>query len=301
MISIIICSRSKQKLQEVSENIAATIGVVFEIIAIDNGQGQYSIFQAYNLGVARSKYDLLCFMHEDITVKTETWGVKLESIFRENEQLGLVGVAGSSYKTKMPSHWSFPDALNKTGYINIIQHYSNSTSIIHHFSNPKKEVLSEVVAVDGVWFCTRRKVFDKVSFDDKTFVNFHCYDVDFSLSVGQHYKVAVTFDILIEHFSEGSFNKIWLNETLKLHKKWQDKLPINLDKLSDREQYLEEKKALVCFVQKMIDNNYFDYNILNIIFSKKTLAQFGYIKIAELNYSTGKSIFKRLISLIINK
>ncbi|MCE5282251.1 MAG: glycosyltransferase family protein, partial [Deltaproteobacteria bacterium] len=74
MISIIICSRDSGALKEVSGNIEETIGVPYEIIAIDNSRNQYSIFDAYNLGAEQSTFDHLCFMHEDILYHTPHWG-----------------------------------------------------------------------------------------------------------------------------------------------------------------------------------------------------------------------------------
>lgn len=294
MVSIIICSRDEKKLEEVTQSVVATIGTDYEIIAIDNSKGKYSIFQAYNRGVGRSRGDILCFMHEDIKFKTTNWGRKVEAIFQDTPDLGLVGVAGSSYKPRVPSHWSFPDSINKTRYNNIIQHYAKG-EIVHHLNNPRHEVLSKVAAVDGVWFCTKREIFDKVSFDEETFSNFHGYDVDFSLTVGQYYKVAVTFEVLIEHLSPGSFNKIWLTETLKLHAKWQKKLPINLEPLTEHEQYLEEKKALIWLTKKMIDLNSLNSSILKLIWSKDISGRFGYSKFIGFNLSLIKFFLNKLI------
>jgi GT2 family glycosyltransferase len=293
MVSIIICSRDEEKLKEVNRSISNTIGVTHQVIAIDNSKGDYSIFQAYNIGVKQSHGNILCFMHEDISFKTTDWGKKVESIFEQNTDLGLVGVAGSSYKTRVPSHWSFPDSITKTGYINIIQHYQHNR-IVHHLNNPKQESLSKVAAVDGVWFCARREVFEKVSFDDETFSNFHGYDVDFSLAVNQYYKVAVTFDVLIEHLSPGSFNKVWLSETIKLHDKWQNKLPINLEPLTIQEQYLEEKKALICLTEKMIDLDSLDLSVLRLIWSRDIINRFGYSKFIGFNLSLLRFFVKRI-------
>ena len=62
MISIIICSRFQSISKELKDNIENTVGVVHEIICIDNSKSQYDIFSAYNEGVKRSQYPLLCFM-----------------------------------------------------------------------------------------------------------------------------------------------------------------------------------------------------------------------------------------------
>ena len=48
MISIIICSRFQSISKELKDNIENTIGVVHEIICIDNSKSQYDIFSAYN-------------------------------------------------------------------------------------------------------------------------------------------------------------------------------------------------------------------------------------------------------------
>lgn len=297
MISLIICSRDKQKLQEVIKSAENTIGVAYEVIVIDNSEGKYSIFQAYNEGIRNSSGDMLCFMHEDITFKTNDWGQKIAVIFEENSNIGLIGIAGSSYKSRVPTHWSFPDALAKTSYINIIQHYKDN-KIIHHYNNPRQENFSQVVAVDGVWFCARKDVFNKISFDDRTFFNFHGYDVDFSLSVNKCYRVVVTFDILIEHLSPGNFNKTWLSETIKLHAKWCDNLPVDLEILTKQEQYLEEKKALIWLISKMDDINFADFSALKFIWQDVRL-RFGYAGMSGFLISFAKYRFNKTLSNLI--
>ena len=56
MLSIIICSISPERLQEISQNIHATIGVEHEIIAIDNREKCWSIARAYNEGARQARY-----------------------------------------------------------------------------------------------------------------------------------------------------------------------------------------------------------------------------------------------------
>ena len=71
MISIIICSRTASISDELNQNIDQTIGIPYELVVIDNSENLYSIFSAYNEGVKRSKYEMLCFMHDDIIFKTK--------------------------------------------------------------------------------------------------------------------------------------------------------------------------------------------------------------------------------------
>ena len=66
MISIIICSRDKSISEELSTNISETINHDYELIVIDNSKNKYSIFEAYNSGIKKSKGLYWCFIHDDI-------------------------------------------------------------------------------------------------------------------------------------------------------------------------------------------------------------------------------------------
>lgn len=59
MVSIIICSVSPLLLEDLKQNIAQTIGVEYEIIAIDNREKRWPIAKAYNYGAQQAKYPYL--------------------------------------------------------------------------------------------------------------------------------------------------------------------------------------------------------------------------------------------------
>ena len=65
MISIIICSRTATISKKLSANIAETISCDYELVIVDNSENKYSIFNAYNIGIKRSKGKYLCFVHDD--------------------------------------------------------------------------------------------------------------------------------------------------------------------------------------------------------------------------------------------
>jgi glycosyltransferase involved in cell wall biosynthesis len=241
MISVIICSANKTLLNQVSENIAATIGVPYEIIATDNSSGEQGICSVYNKGILKAQYDTLCFMHEDVLIKTNNWGQVILNIFKKDPGLGLLGVIGSSYKPMTPSGWG--GLGPNTYYSNLIQHNKHSNKPTEHiFRNPNNEKLAQVACVDGVWLCTTKKIASEFMFDEINFTGFHVYDLDLSLFIGQKYKVAVTYEVLIEHFSEGKFDKNWMLDTIKLHQKWNKVLPVNHENLT-REQVIYSEKA----------------------------------------------------------
>lgn len=292
MLSIIICSRSQKMLSEVSQNVADTIGVPYEIIGVDNSSGRYSIFQAYNKGIAQSKFDYLCFMHEDISFETQNWGKKVLEAFEVNTKLGLLGVAGSSYKPAVPSGWSFDSACDDTIYMNIVQYYKGRSNKNTIYSNPKNQSISSVVSVDGVWFCTTKAIAEQVKFDEKTFSGFHCYDVDFSLAVLQQYEVAVTFEVLINHFSEGSFNDSWITETIKLHEKWRAILPVNLERLPAAAVAREEFKAFHAILPRLVGKKELCMAVLKAIWKTNVVSLVGAKKFLVMNLLLIKKSFK---------
>lgn len=251
MISVIISSVNKDYLKKVSENIADTIGVPFEIIAIENREDPRGICEVYNRGIQQAKYNMLCFAHEDITFKTNNWGSMVLQLFADHPDYGLFGVAGSDYKSLAPSGWN--GSGTDTDYSNIIQNFKfQDKKDFHYYKNYDNKKIAQVVCIDGVWFCAPKKIAEEVMFDEDVFKGFHAYDLDFSFAVARKYKVGVTFDILIDHFSEGNFDRTWLEEILKFHKKWNHHLPVNLRPFPRNTSLSTEKHTFQYFIDRLI-------------------------------------------------
>lgn len=297
MISIIICSASTEELKQVSQNIDLTIGVPYEIIGINNSDGKRGICEVYNEGKRKAQYDTLCFMHEDIEIKTENWGINVLNIFSENKEIGVVGVAGGGYKALAPSGWycveyNSPDK----SFQNVIQGFKlKSKTEVHAYHNPYLQKLSEVVCVDGMWFCARKNILNDKPFDEDMLKGFHGYDVDFCLSIFGKHKIVVTYDILMKHSSEGNFNKEWLNDLLKLHRKWNAHLPMTVTKsVSKEDLYFTEKRALKNVIEQMLEWEYSFSDIQRMLFSlaksrKMPLRLFfkGYVHLVEQHFEIG--------------
>lgn len=240
--------------------------------------------EVYNKGAEKALYDVLCFAHEDILMRTPKWGQKVVDTFHHHPDLGLLGVAGSSYKPVVPSGWSFPYALPSTMYTNYIQTVTGASNVSYKsYNNPDNKDLSQVVSVDGMWFCTRKKIALEIRFDEVRFRRFHCYDVDYSIAVYQKYKVAVTFDVLVEHFSSGSFGEEWAEETLKLHKKWKKYLPVNLARLDPETQKSQEIGAYYFFLKIFALSALPVYALISSLWSQKLLSITGYKTFIKLD------------------
>lgn len=226
MISIIICSRTKQIDNELSTNIKSTIGCPSELIIIDNSKNEYSIFEAYNLGIEKSKGEYLCFIHDDILFHTQDWGSVVNQIFELDSTIGLVGIAGAKTKTKMPSAWW--DCNKGQNYTNIIQHFKNREKEKWNFGFDRNPI-EEVVVIDGVFMVMRK--LDKISFH-KSMEGFHNYDLNISFEYKKKgYKIVVTNQIMIEHFSIGTINREWIKSTSKIHKLYQCMLPLMVERV----------------------------------------------------------------------
>ena len=250
MISLIICSRQPDIPQLLKDNIAETIGVEYELVVIDNSKNQFSIFQAYNEGVCRARYPYLCFMHEDILFHTQNWGKNVVEHFKD-EKVGLIGVAGGHYMADCPSSWNSTLVYSENYLMSSIENGLKETT---HFNRLSyfNGLSVEVVAVDGVWFCTPKSLFKKAKFDDQTFKGFHCYDLDICFQVrNTGHKVLVVSDVLIEHFSGGNWNIEWFENLLLFFNKWKECLPqivgveLTSEDMAIREEFVREKFELL--------------------------------------------------------
>lgn len=267
MISVIICSAKKAALDSVTENIAATIGTAHEVIAINNPDGAFGICKAYNDGAARAKYDILCFMHEDVAFETMDWGLRAAAHLK-NMQVGLIGVAGGDTKSIVPSGWP---SLTFSSEINMVQHYKFIKKEAHKVFETgypvDKTALKKVCCADGMWLCTRKDVFEKYKFDEKNFTGFHGYDIDYSLQVNQSYTVAVAFDIVLHHFSEGALNAEWVKSTIQISEKWRSRLPFTVRDMPKSELIRQHWTVMNVFIDKMIELNYTLPTRLKLLFS----------------------------------
>ena len=229
MISLIICNKEPGLLNKLSNNIKKTICTEYELIAIDNSQNKYSIFEAYNIGANKARGDIICFCHEDILFKTNNWGQKIISIFNSNAKIGIVGFAGAHFLPDCPMYWSSSPFISEYNLNN------DNGQIIEFFCTDyyNEQNIAEAVAVDGLCFFVRRELFEQISFDEKTYKGFHLYDMDICMqAIKAGYKVCVTKDILVEHFwsEKGAAKKAGMElfeHNLSLFcAKWKDDLPI---------------------------------------------------------------------------
>lgn len=221
MITVIICSVNPTQRDTIITNISSTIGIEYELIVTDNQFINRGICTVYNEAAAKAGYPYLCFVHEDVCFHTQGWGQILVDLLN-NKSHALVGVSGTVYKSDLPGSWV--DCDQQHYRVNTLQHFAGKGLVEQRF-NSENKTLSEVAVIDGVFMATCKTIWENNQFDASLLKGFHGYDLDFSLSAGMMGKVLVTHEILLEHFSAGSFSKEWINDTLSVHRKWKRTLP----------------------------------------------------------------------------
>ena len=224
MINIIVCSTKDSAYKIHRRHIAETVGCDYEYIRIDNSENKYSLCAAYNEGVKKATGDILVFLHEDVFIITPNWGKILENKFAQDNSIGLIGVAGTQYLLQSDPFWVAAGRPFIKGRV-VHEIKEENRCILTVFS--EEEIDSEVVAVDGLFLAVRKELFDTIRFDEKTFNKFHFYDLDICMQVRKTHKIIVTSDILVKHFSGGSFKEDWKSQGKKFIDKYHDELPVS--------------------------------------------------------------------------
>lgn len=252
MYSIICCSVNSELAASLKQNIAETIGTPFEFIAFDNRQAGYGICKVYNQCAKQARYDLLCFVHEDVRFLTQGWGRLLAPKLSE-AQCGVVGFAGSMVKLQQLTGWNTCRKALRTHYVQYMKGRKHK-----HNVNPDGNDFSPVVTLDGLCLITRREVWEETPFDENTFQGFHCYDLDFSLAACLNHMNYVCHTVLVEHFSEGSFSLSWLEELKRLHGKWSNRLPMYASSADERDKKYYERLGEAGFIRFMWQKGHFE-------------------------------------------
>ena len=123
------------------------------------------------------------------------------------------------------------------------------------------------VALDGVWFCIRKKLFDIIRFDEDTYNGFHLYDVDISLQVYKtgHSLICIK-DVLIHHQSIGVLNSNWLEAMHAFYFKWKKELPVSCIQFTIKEQAVIEYWVVTTFISDQLRIKGFDRKTKRKIF-----------------------------------
>lgn len=240
MFSFVVCSIHPQRAEALRRNLETTVGVPFELIVKDNRGTGKGICQVYNEAAAEARFDLVGFLHEDIAFRTPDWGDTIAAQLRK-PGCGVIGFAGSSVKSRALSGWAVRPGIRE----NYAQPDRKHPEVVHRFrTETEHRPFAPAVCLDGLCLFVRREVWSEIRFDERTFRGFHAYDLDFTTAVARRYRNYVCMNILVEHFSTGSYSRSWVRETMLYHDKWRDCLPMFAEEpLSARETEHMERRT----------------------------------------------------------
>jgi GT2 family glycosyltransferase len=223
MISIITCSREPPSTYLHERNVRKTATGPIEYIRMDNRERRYGLCAAYNLGVQKARGDILVFVHEDAFFMESGWDAVLAKKFTDTT-LGLVGIAGTQFLFPDPPGWVVAGRPFIRGKV-VHETHGGDRFHLTVFSWDESDV--EVVAVDGLFFAIRRRLFDDIRFDEATFDGFHFYDLDICMQVRRTHRCIVTSEILITHRSGGAFDETWRKYAQRFTTKYKAELPVS--------------------------------------------------------------------------
>lgn len=202
LISIIFCSVSETNTQDIEQHYRNLLGnEPHEIIAICDAR---SLAEAYNRGIDRANGDILIFSHDDIEfLDPAIWLLKLKTHLASFDVVGLAGTTRliSPAWVEAGPPYTFGQVAELDGRIGPFR--------VLLCSVPAPAV-PNIQGLDGLFFAVKRRVVERVRFDEKTFDGFHCYDTDFTYHAYlAGFKLAVATDLNVLHASQGHFDEKW--------------------------------------------------------------------------------------------
>lgn len=219
-ISIVFSTRKLDP--EYIQHLKRSCGVLDpDIIPIENDH-QYSLSEAYNIGLSQAKYDIVVFCHDDVKFMTDNWGRKLCKHYTRNPEYGIVGIAGT---TNLMSGMWWEDRMSMHGIVNHSEHGKTWTN---YYSADQGNKLKPMVVLDGVFFSIdKTKIIHKFN---EEFKGFHFYDLSFTFAnFLAGVKIGLCTDIRVTHMSVGRVNEQWVDNKQQFETLYEKYLPCRLN------------------------------------------------------------------------
>jgi hypothetical protein len=211
---------SEEENQNFIKHIDDTIGVKHQTVCYTNFN-QFSLSDVYNRAIKEynTPESIMVFCHNDITIKTRTWGRLLLSKFN-NSQFAIIGVAGTTYLHESGQWWA-----DRTKMYGVVEHTDGMNVWVSEYAIPIKGYTKPVVLVDGVFMAVNC---DRLEHQwDEEFKGFHLYDLAFCVpNYLDGCEIGVTTDIRVLHQSVGMTNQQWEDNRIQFAMKYKDELPL---------------------------------------------------------------------------
>jgi GT2 family glycosyltransferase len=216
MVSVIICSITPAKFQRVTQVYRRLLaGNEFEIVGIHDAKG---MAEGYNRGLAQSRGELVIFSHDDVEFLAPEFAPRLLEHMSHCDVLGVAGttrlIDAKWVNAGMPYVYGQVAAPNR----------ANGTFELLIWSAAQRRV-DGMMALDGVFLCVRRPVAQALRFDERSYRDFHLYDIDFTFRAHlTGHRLSVASDLYVVHESTGSASRTWLQDAAHFQDKFRTSL-----------------------------------------------------------------------------
>ena len=231
MLTVIYCT--KETKPEHKEHIIKTSGLHKHIEVIEIINNGESLTKAYNRGLKQANYKHVVFCHDDITIETKQWGVKLLKQFEKNPEYAIIGVAGSKNMPVSGQWWENPKKMYGR-----VKHTHEGKTWLSSYSEDLGQELEETVIVDGVFFAV--DITNLESGFNEEVEGFHFYEITFCF---ENYlkgaKIGVTTLVRINHKSIGMTNEQWEANRAAFAEKFKDNLPVDIKRVMRKDEKLK--------------------------------------------------------------
>lgn len=190
-------------------------------MAIHNPNG-ISLSKVYNDALSLVTTNIVVFIHDDIEFLKKGWGKEILRLFNENQDYGIIGVAGSAQFDEKGAWWNYQKKFGQ------VLHRNNGQSWLTAFSPLLDKDLQEVAVIDGLFIAIDKTKIAETF--DKNLSGFDFYDVSFCLSnlKAHKCKIGVTTNVRLAHNSVGELKPSWYTNREIINEKFKDIFPIDL-------------------------------------------------------------------------
>lgn len=222
-ISIIVSSthtneEKKDFIQQIQDTCENTADIMFIV-----NQGGMPLARVYQEHMEKAPNDIIIFVHDDIEFLKSGWGREVVRLFKEHQDYGIIGVAGSAEFNQDAAWWNFKKIYGQ------VLHRNDGKSWLTAFSPLLSQDLQEVCVIDGLFIAVHRKRISKPF--NVELEGFNMYDVDFCLSnyVDGKTKIGVTTNIRLAHNSIGALSDNWFINREIINNKFKEYYPIDVE------------------------------------------------------------------------
>ncbi len=181
-VSFIICTNDEFYMKECRlylDELIIPDGYEMDIIEI---KGATSMTNGNNSGMQQTDAKYKIYMHQDVFLTNRNFVQDMLDIFQSDNQIGLIGLAGTPYMNKNGTMWQ---GVRYGGFYKLMEYMEKD--IVHRFY-PLEEGYMEMEAVDGLLIATQYDI----PWREDVFKKWDFYDVSQSFEFSRAgYKVIV--------------------------------------------------------------------------------------------------------------